>query len=83
MVIREYVECQGGSVQLTQSEAEASGVVILRGEADASRPVKVRSLHPLFLFAMPVDKVVIRRLDRYAEDMVFRPAGQRLDLRQP
>lgn len=77
-VTREYVECHGGTVYLSEQEAETSGVTILRGDDDG--PVAVYSLHPLLTFPEPVSVVTFRRLDRHANLITLGVTARRLDL---
>jgi hypothetical protein len=48
---RETVDCDGGQVELSRSEAAASGVVVFRNDADAAAPLQIFSTTPVFTFA--------------------------------
>jgi hypothetical protein len=48
---RETVDCDGGQVELSRSEAAASGVVVFRNDADTAAPLQIFSTTPVFTFA--------------------------------
>ena len=79
-LIREIVECRGGEALLSQSQAAASGVVVLRGEDDDNAmPFKLYSLHPAFVFEEPTAFVMITRLDRPQPSINLAVVGDNLD----
>ena len=81
MVTQEYVECHGGSVNLTAQQAETSGVIVLRGGA-GDDAIVVYSLHPFFDFQSPISQVTIRRVDTYGKPIILTPSGRTLDLKE-
>lgn len=79
VLVREIVECRGGEALLSQSQAAASGVVVLRGEEDDDLPFKLYSLHPAFVFENPTQTVRITRLDRPQPSLTLAVVGNSLD----
>lgn len=75
LVIREEVECDGGAADLSVAEASQSGVIAFRQGPSSqtrgtrSRPIKVFSSEPVFLFSEQASQLVIHRLDRHEEDL--------------
>ena len=79
-LVREVVECRGGEALLSQSQAAASGVVVLRGEeGNDAMPFKLYSLHPAFVFEKPTQYVMITRLDRPQATIKLAVVGSNLD----
>jgi len=75
LVIREEVECDGGSTDLSVAEASQSGVIAFRqgpgshARGTRTRPVKIFSSEPVFLFSEQASELVIHRLDRDEDDL--------------
>jgi hypothetical protein len=70
LVIREEVECDGGSTELSVAEASQSGVITFRKAAgpDAhgtrSDPIKIFSADPVFMFSGQASELILQRLDQ-------------------
>ncbi len=86
LVIREEVECDGGSTDLSVAEASQSGVIAFRqGPKSASRgtrsdPIKIFSAEPVFVFSQQASELVIHRLDRTEADLYLPVRQAWLDL---
>lgn len=77
LVIREEVECDGGSAELSVAEASQSGVITFRqgpgseGRGTRSNPIRIFSLQPVFVFTEQTPELTIHRLDRSQVDLRF------------
>jgi hypothetical protein len=69
LVVREIVECDGGSADLSEEQASSSGVAVFRA-GDDERPLLIYSLTPAFTFSQGVAELVVRRLDRKEPPLV-------------
>ncbi len=75
LVIREEVECDGGSTDLSVAEASQSGVIAFRqGSKSSSRgtqaePIRIFSSEPVFTFSQEATELIIHRLDQDETDL--------------
>ena len=75
LVIREKVECDGGSTDLSVAEASQSGVIAFRqGPKSSSRgtqaePIRIFSSEPVFTFSQEATELIIHRLDQDETDL--------------
>jgi hypothetical protein len=86
LVIREEVECDGGSTELSAAEASQSGTIAFRqgpqqpGHGTRSNPIKIYSSDPTFVFSRAPSELVIRRLDRSERELRVPITGGRVSL---
>ena len=83
-VVRERVECDGGSLMLTAKQAGKSGVLVLRGPPSTGGAIyadfNVYSTSPVLKLTTGAKHVRITRLDRPSVELTFKVPGRFIDL---